>query len=74
MRRASDRAFAPKRIDCLRGTRRYERLVVKDPKLSALLWSRCEELLKGLGEDLRPLGFACGGEWSLAPWREELEV
>ncbi|CAJ1353958.1 unnamed protein product [Effrenium voratum] len=68
-RRAKQLAFVPQELSCRQGTRRYNRVVVQDEKLSQLLWSRTRAFLEEAlaVESKRPLGFGCAqGEWALA--------
>ena len=60
--------MAPMAVDDFAGTRRYQRLVVRDEVLAQELWLRAKPLVEeALAEQSkRPLGFACvQGDWEL---------
>ncbi|CAJ1423621.1 unnamed protein product [Effrenium voratum] len=66
---AKSLAFVPQELSCQQGTRRYNRVVVQDERLSELLWTRMRPFLEEAlaAESKRPLGFGCAqGEWELA--------
>ncbi|CAE7669369.1 unnamed protein product [Symbiodinium sp. CCMP2456] len=60
-------AMAPMDVACFRGTRRYQRVVVRDETLARKLWERAEPYVREAleGQSLRPLGFGCAGDWEL---------
>eukprot|EP00439_Symbiodinium_sp_Y106_P044775 s4751_g5.t1 len=61
-------AMAPMDVACFRGTRRYQRVVVRDETLARKLWERAEPYVREAleGHSLRPLGFGCAfGDWEL---------
>ncbi|CAE7482155.1 unnamed protein product [Symbiodinium natans] len=62
-------ALPPTKVECFRGTRRYQRLVARDGRLASQLWERAERWVRKAFADrsTRPLGFGCvQGDWELA--------
>eukprot|EP00439_Symbiodinium_sp_Y106_P073881 s138_g14.t1 len=60
--------LAPMDVDCFNGTRRYQRLVVKDDRLAQMLWERAMPLIQEAlsQQSKRPMGFGCAqGDWEL---------
>ncbi|CAE7039318.1 unnamed protein product [Symbiodinium natans] len=61
-------AVAPMDVKCIRGTRRYQRVIVQDEELAKHLWTRAKPAVQAAlaGQSLRPLGFGCvQGDWEL---------
>ena len=60
--------LAPMTVDCFNGTRRYQRLVVKDERFAQTLWERAKPLIQEVlsEQSKRPMGFGCAqGDWEL---------
>ncbi|CAE7932936.1 unnamed protein product, partial [Symbiodinium sp. KB8] len=60
--------LAPMTVDCFNGTRRYQRLVVKDERFAQTLWERAKPLIQEVlsKQSKRPMGFGCAqGDWEL---------